>query len=175
MAEIGDRGGREFKSGLSRAEVLLGLAQTAGEQAEETLKELHEQDIFWGDKEDEQNGFESDLFGIVESRSRNCKGKSNWSNIFPHGGKRRGELEAYRSYKSAPVNVPHWPRSKISEDFLDEDDEIIVRPPHELVAHYNNNNNSRSFSVVEGYGRTLKGRDLRRVRDAVFRQTGLLD
>ncbi|GLJ18178.1 hypothetical protein SUGI_0321230 [Cryptomeria japonica] len=173
MAEIGDRGGRGFKSGLSRAEVLLGLAQTAGEQTEETLKELHEQEIFWGDKEAEQNGFESNLFGILQSRSKNRKEKSAWSNIFPHGGKRLGEFEEYRSYESAPVNVPHWPRSKISEAFLEEDDEMIVRPPHELVAQYNNN--STSFSVVEGYGRTLKGRDLRRVRDAVFRQTGFVD
>ncbi|GLJ18181.1 hypothetical protein SUGI_0321360 [Cryptomeria japonica] len=172
MAENGNRGGGGFESELSRAEVLLGLAQSAGEQTEETLKELDEQEIFWGDKEDEQNGFESDLFGIVESRSKNCKGKSSWSNIFPHGGKRSGELDAYQSYESTPVNVPHWPQSKISEDFLDEDDEMIVRPPHELVAL--SNNNSRSFSVVEGYGRTLKGRDLTRLRDAVFRRTGLL-
>ncbi|GLJ18182.1 hypothetical protein SUGI_0321370 [Cryptomeria japonica] len=173
MAENGDREGRGFRSGLSRAEVLLGLAQSAREQTEETLKELHEQEIFCGDKEDEQNGFESDLFDIVEPRSKNCKGKSSWSNIFPHREKRLGELEAYQSYESAPVNVPHWPRSKSSEVFLDEDNEMIVRPPHELVAQYNNN--SRSFSVVEGYGRTLKGRDLTRLRDAVFRQTGFLD
>jgi hypothetical protein len=30
-------------------------------------------------------------------------------------------------------------------------------------------------SMLEGVGRTLKGRDLRRVRDAVLRQTGFLD
>jgi hypothetical protein len=29
--------------------------------------------------------------------------------------------------------------------------------------------------MLEGAGRTLKGRDLRRVRDAVLRQTGWLD
>ena len=32
-----------------------------------------------------------------------------------------------------------------------------------------------SFSVREGAGRTLKGRDLRRVRNAVLRRTGFLD
>jgi hypothetical protein len=30
-------------------------------------------------------------------------------------------------------------------------------------------------SMLEGVGRTLKGRDLHRVRDAVLRQTGFLD
>jgi hypothetical protein len=29
--------------------------------------------------------------------------------------------------------------------------------------------------MLEGVGRTLKGRDLRRVRNAVLRKTGLLD
>ncbi|CAN1134000.1 hypothetical protein LINPERPRIM_LOCUS16353 [Linum perenne] len=29
--------------------------------------------------------------------------------------------------------------------------------------------------MMEGAGRTLKGRDLRQVRNAVFRQTGFLD
>lgn len=61
-------------------------------------------------------------------------------------------------------------------DDVDEDDEgdnEMVLPPHEIVARANMP--VVSCSVLEGVGRTLKGRDLRQVRNAVFRQTGFLD
>ncbi|KAF3625152.1 hypothetical protein FXO38_29900 [Capsicum annuum] len=79
---------------------------------------------------------------------------------------------------SAPVNVPDW--SKIyrvdsveslhendSDDGADDDTEMV--PPHEYLAR---SRNSNAHSVFEGVGRTLKGRDLSRVRDAVWSQTG---
>ncbi|KAG6394077.1 hypothetical protein SASPL_144656 [Salvia splendens] len=79
---------------------------------------------------------------------------------------------------SAPVNVPDW--SKIyrvdsvessydavhADDGLD-DPEMV--PPHVYLAR--EHSRSRN-SVFEGVGRTLKGRDLSRVRDAVWSQTG---
>lgn len=83
--------------------------------------------------------------------------------------------------KSAPVNVPMWHRRRFDgeleeveeEDDVngggDDDDEMV--PPHVLVAR----SHVTTFSVFEGVGRTLKGRDLRRVRNAVFQQTGFLD
>lgn len=78
---------------------------------------------------------------------------------------------------SAPVNVPDW--SKIyrvnsveslhdSDDGVDDHDSEMV-PPHEYLAR---SRNSNAHSVFEGIGRTLKGRDLSRVRDAVWSQTG---
>ncbi|CAN4078346.1 unnamed protein product [Withania somnifera] len=78
---------------------------------------------------------------------------------------------------SAPVNVPDW--SKIyrvnsveslhdSDDGVDDHDSEMV-PPHEYLAR---SRNSNTHSVFEGVGRTLKGRDLSRVRDAVWSQTG---
>ncbi|KAI3705874.1 hypothetical protein L1987_76123 [Smallanthus sonchifolius] len=42
-------------------------------------------------------------------------------------------------------------------------------PPHEIVAR-----SYVTFSVFEGAGRTPKGRDLCRVRNAVFQKTGRL-
>uniref|UniRef100_A0A0E0K7U0 Senescence regulator n=1 Tax=Oryza punctata TaxID=4537 RepID=A0A0E0K7U0_ORYPU len=79
--------------------------------------------------------------------------------------------------RSAPVRVPMWPgkvaaaaANKVGgEEFEDEDDEMV--PPHVVAAR----RHARSSSVLEGAGRTLKGRDLRRVRNAVLRQTGFLD
>jgi hypothetical protein len=53
----------------------------------------------------------------------------------------------------------------------EEDDGEPVVPPHEVAAR----RAAAAASVMEGAGRTLKGRDLRRVRNAVWRTTGFLD
>ncbi|CAN0847291.1 hypothetical protein LINGRAHAP2_LOCUS4901 [Linum grandiflorum] len=50
---------------------------------------------------------------------------------------------------------------------------IMMLPPHKIVAR--GCRAQSSGSMLEGVGRTLKGRDLRQVRNAVFRQTGFLD
>lgn len=84
---------------------------------------------------------------------------------------------------SLPVNVPDW--SKILKDEYREhgksdedvdndgdDDDLDGRvPPHEFLAR----RRGASFSVHEGIGRTLKGRDLRRVRNAIWKKTGFED
>ncbi|RLN39953.1 uncharacterized protein C2845_PM01G01340 [Panicum miliaceum] len=83
--------------------------------------------------------------------------------------------------QSAPVRVPVWPgkarraedgrgRKAAADESDDEEGEEMV-PPHVMAAR----RHARSSSVLEGAGRTLKGRDLRRVRNAVLRQTGFLD
>ncbi|XP_047982423.1 uncharacterized protein LOC125223351 [Salvia hispanica] len=86
--------------------------------------------------------------------------------------------------KSLPVNIPDW--SKIlrgeyraragectEEDDEDEDDDDgnYQMPPHEYLAR----TRAASLSVHEGIGRTLKGRDLSRVRNAIWKQTGFED
>jgi Senescence regulator len=83
---------------------------------------------------------------------------------------------------SLPVNIPDW--SKILGEahqghstFVDKykfwDDEVdragSLIPPHEFLSM---NRTIPASSVQEGIGRTLKGRDLRRVRDAVWERTG---
>lgn len=54
-------------------------------------------------------------------------------------------------------------------------DEEEMLPPHEIVARGSGVSPNTTFSVLEGVGRTLKGRDLRRVRNAVLYRTGFLD
>ena len=56
----------------------------------------------------------------------------------------------------------------------DESDGNIMMPPHEWVARKHARSQVNSFSVCEGAGRTLKGRDLSRVRNAVLSRTGFL-
>jgi hypothetical protein len=81
---------------------------------------------------------------------------------------------------SAPVEVPAWP-SRFGADalFADQkahpDEEEDAKggdgggwvPPHVYLAR-----RQARASVVEGVGRTLKGRDMSRVRDAVWSRTG---
>ncbi|GMI80012.1 hypothetical protein HRI_001670500 [Hibiscus trionum] len=83
---------------------------------------------------------------------------------------------------SLPVNVPDWSKILKAEyrvrgdkdgdgDDGDGDDRDGWVPPHEYLAR----RRGASFSVHEGIGRTLKGRDLRCVRNAVWKETGFED
>ncbi|KAJ0653464.1 putative senescence regulator S40 [Helianthus annuus] len=91
---------------------------------------------------------------------------------------RRSSEHSPGFHQSAPVNVPVWLKNKSSgylgfDDVIDDvaeeedDNNNEMVPPHEIVAR-----SYVTFSVFEGAGRTLKGRDMCRVRNAVFRKTG---
>ncbi|CAK8543847.1 unnamed protein product [Lathyrus sativus] len=85
---------------------------------------------------------------------------------------------------SLPMNIPDWSKilkdeyknkknKESSDDDEDEDDyggEIRL-PPHEYLAR----TRGASLSVHEGKGRTLKGRDLRSVRNAIWKKVGFED
>lgn len=89
--------------------------------------------------------------------------------------------------QSAPVQVPlmssammnrHKKEFKLTDvvdDDEEEEEEGEMLPPHEIVARSLAQSSLLSCSVLEGAGRTLKGRDLRQVRNAVFRRTGFID
>lgn len=62
------------------------------------------------------------------------------------------------------------------EEEEEEEEGIENRvPPHELIAKRLARAQISSFSVFEGVGRTLKGRDLSKVRNAVLNKTGFLE
>lgn len=87
-------------------------------------------------------------------------------------------MPARKFQQSAPVNVPMMQRkmkNELDDVDIDLDGEEEMLPPHELVARGSGNAPATTSSVLEGVGRTLKGRDLRLVRNAVWRQTGFLD
>ncbi|GMY14747.1 Senescence regulator [Fagus crenata] len=82
---------------------------------------------------------------------------------------------------SLPMNVPDWSkilkddykehRKRDSDEDVDDDDyedQDNRLPPHEYLAR----TRGASFSVHEGVGRTLKGMDLRRVRNAIWEKVG---
>ncbi|XVF33981.1 hypothetical protein REPUB_Repub18cG0017700 [Reevesia pubescens] len=61
-------------------------------------------------------------------------------------------------------------------DNEEEDDEYNSKvPPHEILARRLARSQISSFSIFEGVGRKLKGRDLRKVRNAVLTKTGFLE
>ncbi|XP_074566884.1 protein S40-6-like [Curcuma longa] len=89
------------------------------------------------------------------------------------------QREGHRAAASVPVNVPVWPKwlrsgspeEREAEEQEEEDSgDGEWLPPHEYLARARRW--SAATSVLEGVGRTLKGRDLSRVRDAVWSQTG---
>ncbi|XVE87776.1 hypothetical protein DITRI_Ditri19aG0015200 [Diplodiscus trichospermus] len=94
---------------------------------------------------------------------------------------------------SAPMSIPDWSKIYGKHAYMeyssrnrswvdngdyggcgeDEDDDMV--PPHEWLARKVARSQNSSFSVCEGMGRTLKGRDLSKVRNAVLTKTGFLE
>lgn len=92
-------------------------------------------------------------------------------------------------HQSAPVNVPDWskilgvgmdslkdnsPNLFFSAAADEDEDGSDMLPPHEYLAREQARSQMTTTCVFEGVGRTLKGRDMSRVRNAVWRQTGFL-
>ncbi|XP_042483863.1 uncharacterized protein LOC122064202 [Macadamia integrifolia] len=82
---------------------------------------------------------------------------------------------------SLPVTIPcnlnnsslHYSESNESDD--DELEEAEMVPPHLMVAGRCTGQGQMAYSVCTGNGRTLKGRDLSRVRNSILRMTGFIE
>ena len=76
-----------------------------------------------------------------------------------------------------PMEIPgvaRGAREAFREEGEDEGGEVV--PPHVLLARRRAAAaGAGASSVCSGQGRTLKGRDLRRVRDSVLRMTGFIE
>lgn len=109
---------------------------------------------------------------------------------------RRAETQR-RASASVPVNIPDWSRIAASsgrpavdedQEYDSEGEEEVVAdveekrswvPPHEYLARQVARRRQRrgtvSCSVEEGVGGALKGRELWRVRDAIWEKIGFQD
>ncbi|KAF8049031.1 hypothetical protein N665_2319s0005 [Sinapis alba] len=137
--------------------------------------ELDEWDLF-NTGSDSASGFTFSDLTITSDRTG--------VNRNPRGGSVSKKF-AGSAASSLPVNVPDWskilgeesPRRQTSNEETDGDEvaacggETRRVPPHELLA----SRRMASFSVHEGAGRTLKGRDLSRVRNTIFKIRGIED
>ncbi|KAL4273269.1 hypothetical protein GQ457_13G002160 [Hibiscus cannabinus] len=121
---------------------------------------------------------------------------SNSSNIGSSSSSHEanGFKQQQQQQQSAPVSIPDWSKftrnnkSKKGSSWHDDDDDDgdeddddydegfdSKLPPHEFLAKRLARSQISSFSVFEGVGRKLKGRDLRKVRNAVLTKTGFLE
>ncbi|QCD97915.1 uncharacterized protein LOC114180620 [Vigna unguiculata] len=118
---------------------------------------------------------------VTESKKWSRSGKKGFKKV--EGGGGGGRVNPVAS-SSMPVNIPDWSkilkenyeehenRDSASGDDDDDDNDGGERvPPHEYLAR----NRGASLSVHEGKGRTLKGRDLRSVRNAIWKKIGFED
>ncbi|OVA10544.1 Senescence regulator S40 [Macleaya cordata] len=118
---------------------------------------------------------------LKDSSGNSNRSQSTATSRMVHQVQAAQENMGTRMAASAPVNVPDWQkilRVDSVESFHDSDDgldehDLDKIPPHEYLARgYARSRKMNVTSVFEGVGRTLKGRDMSRVRDAVWSQTG---
>ncbi|XP_047312032.1 uncharacterized protein LOC124915371 [Impatiens glandulifera] len=151
-----------------------------GSIGSDSLFELHESDI-WNSTAVGRSVSPEFQKSVVGGVSRSSSKKK----LLAAAGKRSDAS----SSSSLPVNVPDWSkilkheyqenrrRNIYDEDDDEEDEEDGGEgwvPPHEFLARQVDRTRL-AFSVHEGIGRTLKGRDLSRVRNAIFEKTGFQD
>ncbi|CAN6462205.1 unnamed protein product [Victoria cruziana] len=163
---------------------LLSARTTGIPSNTETLCEFNEEDV-WNlhSVSSEINGKHETVYRSPIKPSRNNKRPMATSRMIPAAKPSPVSSNMVNSSSSAPVNIPDWSKILRGEDFrrsrggefeYDKEEEgggSSMIPPHELVARVQ----MASFSVHEGVGRTLKGRDLSRVRNAIWKQTGFQD
>ncbi|CAH2078312.1 unnamed protein product [Thlaspi arvense] len=143
-------------------------------------EEFQEEDVWSVLREKESPGPE---MKVSKSNNLFSESSSSSARYIPKGKEVLGAKQS-----SAPMNVPDW--SKIygntkknsrsshmhsSAIHDDDDDEDSMVPPHELVAKRLARTQISSFSMCEGIGRTLKGRDLSKTRNAILTKTGFLE
>ncbi|KAJ0983055.1 hypothetical protein J5N97_011310 [Dioscorea zingiberensis] len=112
-----------------------------------------------GDEFEEEEVWSVMKEGLLEGSP---KAKSNTTKS--PASQRHSASGSRRVYQqSAPRNIPDWSKvcaaNEDDVDDVDDGDDKVV-PPHEWIAKKFARTQISSFSVCEGVGRTLKGRDL---------------
>ncbi|KAL8496649.1 hypothetical protein ACS0TY_020370 [Phlomoides rotata] len=129
---------------------------------------------------------ESDIWSTAAKRSQSPEIRKTSSRISRKSSSTTAANGRIGGPTSLPVNVPDWskilkdeyrenPRRESDDDYEEDAEEGDRIPPHEFLARQLARTRIASFSVHEGIGRTLKGRDLSRVRNAIWQKTGFED
>ncbi|KAH7287795.1 hypothetical protein KP509_32G074900 [Ceratopteris richardii] len=91
--------------------------------------------------------------------------------------KKAGEDGSVDEYAEDEERQEHKEEDSIDAEAADVDGEEEWLPPHELVARERaaaTSGGGSAFSLCQGVGRTLKGRDLCRLRNTILKQTGFI-
>lgn len=139
----------------------------------EAMEEFQEADILWPGSGEQQQDIS------------NNSGSDATSIVLP------SKLMASPPEPSAPVEISRRKRrcrpwasdqamldeitAVISDNDEDKDDLTRIVPPHVLVARRRLGGRTAAYSMCAGKGRTLKGRDLRDVRNRVLKMTGFIE
>lgn len=103
----------------------------------------------------------------------------DWSNIYRQKPNKTSKNASIHDDGDYDGFVNDGGDSDYEDDYDDDDDDNEEYddkvPPHEFIARKLARSQISSFSVFEGVGRTLKGRDLSKVRNAVLTKTGFLE
>ena len=132
---------------------------------------------------------ESDIYNSGRANSPECRKSVHASRGSKKSSSSGNRVAAVGTPSSLPLNIPDWSKILGNEyrenrrDSMDDDDGDSDDgrdgggrvPPHEFLARQMARTRISSFSVHEGVGRTLKGRDLSRVRNAIWAKTGFED
>ncbi|KAL7089236.1 hypothetical protein ACP275_13G176800 [Erythranthe tilingii] len=118
----------------------------------------------------------------VEHEDSDDDACSNFDQPSSRNSKRKKIMKPNSTSKNlaaaAPVSIPEnvsWLRYIDRSDFVGDDEEGEMVPPHIIVGRRRVAGRLMAFSVCTGNGRTLKGRDLSQVRNSVLRMTGFLE
>ncbi|KAK3188384.1 hypothetical protein Dsin_027945 [Dipteronia sinensis] len=98
----------------------------------------------------------------------------DWSKIYGNNNKNANFLGSSSRNGSFVVDHAHCHGDSDNDDDDNNNEDDMV-PPHEWLAKRLARSQISSFSVCEGIGRTLKGRDLSKVRNAILTKTGFLE
>ncbi|KAL3820708.1 hypothetical protein ACJIZ3_006613 [Penstemon smallii] len=115
----------------------------------------------------------------VSSSESDCRRFTSTPRTIPRtnsGGVSPRKLSA-NHHSSAPVKINQDLSKNLwdADDVISDDDEEMV-PPHEYLARrFAASTHIASYSMCEGIGRTLKGRDLSTLRNAILSKTGFLE
>ncbi|KAL5097366.1 hypothetical protein RYX36_001693 [Vicia faba] len=158
--------------------VLKNKTSSSGEREDQ---DFDEEDVVWGDYHSKDKDFSSG----------SGSGSSAWT--LPRKNIPKGNalllsdvvsddpfVKGSSSSSSAPMNIPDWSKvygknCKKGDLHGYDDEEGDMVPPHEWIARKLARSQISSFSVCEGMGRTLKGRDLSKVRNAILTKTGFIE
>ncbi|WOK91433.1 hypothetical protein Cni_G00124 [Canna indica] len=116
------------------------------------MEELQEADILWPEQED-CNGDEEAC-------------TADYSSCSADDGSQRSA--------SFPIKIPSKSSHAGRRRYFDEDDGSMI-PPHVMIARRRSTECRAASLMCVGNGRTLRGRDLRRVRDSILQMTGFLE
>ncbi|XP_071699909.1 protein S40-6-like [Rutidosis leptorrhynchoides] len=155
-------------------------------------QDLQEEDVWGVLKETEESN--SKVNKSYKTKKNTSSSSSSWTSrdgtrMIPRCSE-GNKVPHQHQQSSAPMGIPDW--SKIykdgnkapsdgfyddyhhdANDIHDDDDEIV--PPHEYLARRLATTHITSSSMCEGVGRTLKGRDLSKLRNAILTKTGFLE